>query len=231
MKTEDILRELTRFDTPTICNAIEFVLGGRQGEGFTERPIVAAHPSLPPVVGYVATARVRARAPSSKPAAEAKAIRIGYYEYIAKAPRPCIVAIQDLDEPAGHGAFWGEVQVSVHKGLGIAGGITSGSIRDLDVIDPWFPLMAGSVSPSHAHVHVVDFNVDVEVLGMKLKPNDLVHMDRHGAVRVPKDKLGDLLRCVELVIRKEAPILKAAKSPGFGIEALRKALQESEDIH
>ena len=148
MKTEDILKELTRFDTPTICNAIEFVLGGRQGEGFTERPIVAAHPNLPPVVGYVATARVRARAPSKKSAAEAKAARIGYYEYIAKAPKPCIVAIQDLDEPAGHGAFWGEVQVTVHKGLGIAGGITSGSIRDLDVIDPWFPLMAGCVSPS-----------------------------------------------------------------------------------
>jgi regulator of RNase E activity RraA len=231
MKTEDILKELARFDTPTICNAIEVLLGARQAEGFTERPIIAAHPGLPPVVGYVATARVRARAPAKKPAAEAKAARVAYYEYIAKAAKPSIVAIQDLDEPAGHGAFWGEVQVAVHKGLGIAAGITSGSIRDLDVIVPWFPLMAGCVSPSHAHVHVVDFNVEVDVLGLKLKPGDLVHMDRHGAVRIPKDKLADLPRCVELVIRKEAPILRAAKSTGFTIEALRKALQEADDIH
>jgi hypothetical protein len=33
------------------------------------------------------------------------------------------------------------------------------------------------------------------------------------------------------VIRKEAPILKAAKSPGFSIEVLKKAFDEADDIH
>jgi hypothetical protein len=33
------------------------------------------------------------------------------------------------------------------------------------------------------------------------------------------------------VIRKEEPILKAAKSPGFSIEVLKKAFDEADDIH
>lgn len=226
-----ILRDLARFDTPTVCNALEFVLGGRRADGFTHPQIIAAQPTLSPVAGIVATARFRSRAPSAKSPAEAKKTRIGYYEYVASAPRPTIIVVQDLDQPAGLGAFWGEVNVAVHKGLGVSAALTNGSMRDQDVIDPWFPLFAGSIAPSHAFGHVVDFNVEIEVFGLTLKPGDLLHLDRHGAVRIPTGKLGALQKAIELVIAKEAPILKAAKSPGFSIETLRAAFDAADDIH
>ena len=50
-------------------------------------------------------------------------------------------------------------------------------------------------------------------------------------MRIPHDKLPELLKAIELVIKKEAPILKAAKSPGFNIDVLKKAFEEADDIH
>jgi regulator of RNase E activity RraA len=186
---------------------------------------------LPPVAGIVATARVRSRAPNTKPPAEAKKTRIGYYEYISAAPKPTVCVIQDMDDPPGLGAMFGEVNVAVHKALGISAVITNGSMRDLDVIDPWFPLYAGCITPSHAFIHTVDFDTEVEIYGQKWSPGDYIHLDRHGAVKIPSDKLAETVEAVGLVIRKEAPILKAAKSPGFSIDVLKKAFDEADDIH
>ena len=55
------------------------------------------------------------------------------------------MVIEDLDPEPGFGAFWGEVNTAVHKGLGVLGCITNGSIRDLDMIATDFQLLAGSV--------------------------------------------------------------------------------------
>ena len=136
--------------------------------------------------------------------------------------------IQDLDDQPGLGGMWGEVTVALHKGLGVSAALTNGAMRDLDVLDPWFPLFAGSISVSHAFVHLVDFAVEVEVFGQKFSPGDLIHVDRHGGLKLPKDRIADLPAAVDLVMRKESPLLKAAKSPGFTIEMLKKALQDSE---
>ena len=72
---DQILAVLRRVDTPTICNAIEIALGGRQGDGFTRSPVTVVDPGLPPVVGYSATAVIRAAELSSIPPDEVRANR------------------------------------------------------------------------------------------------------------------------------------------------------------
>jgi regulator of RNase E activity RraA len=123
--------------------------------------------------------------PAADAPAEIRAKRLAYYEYIASAPGPTIAVLQDIDHSPGFGAFWGEVNTAVHKGLGCLGGITNGSIRDLDAAAEGFQLLAGKVCPSHAHVHVTDHGVDVNIHGMTVRSGDLVHADRHGAVVIP----------------------------------------------
>ena len=93
--------------------------------------------------------------------------------------------IQDLDDIVGFGAFWGEVQTNIHKALGCLGTITNGSIRDIPQVAPGFQMLAGSIAPSHAFVHVVDFGGNVNIHGMAVRSGDLIHADRHGAVVVP----------------------------------------------
>ena len=58
---------------------------------------------------------------------------------------------------------------------------------DLDDLAEGFQLLAGSVGPSHAYVHVVDFGEPVCVHGMEVAAGDLVHADQHGAVVIPHE--------------------------------------------
>ena len=43
-----------------------------------------------------------------------------------------------------------------------------------------FQMLAGSIAPSHAYVHVVEFGVSVTIYSMEVKSGDLIHADRHG---------------------------------------------------
>ena len=226
------LEALRAFDTPTICNALELIVPARRAIGFTRRPLVAAFPELKPVVAFARTALIRSREPHPRSRDEAKEVRLGYYGHIAAEPLPSIAVIQDIDAPdTGFGAVWGEVQTHIHKGLGCAGVITDGSVRDLDAMAPDFLVLAGSIMPSHAHVHLVDFGGTVSVAGMTVSPNDVIHADRHGAVVIPPEAVKEIPAAVDLLVRREKIIIDASKAPGFSIARLRQAFDEQEDIH
>jgi len=226
-----LLETLRKYDTPTICNGLEIVVPERRALGFTTTQMVSCNPKLPPIVGYARTTTIRAVAPSSLPANEMKEKRLAYYEYVASGPMPAIPVLQDIDATPGFGAFWGEVQSNVHKGLGCPGAVTNGSIRDLDALAEGFHLIGGEVGPSHAHVHVVSIGAQVNIFGMVVNDGDLVHADRHGAVVIPHAAAAKLPAAISVIEHKEALILKAARSPGFTVAALRKAMSDGEDIH
>src|SRR5437868_5151478 len=184
-----LLEALARYDTPTICNAMEIVAPERRLIGYTTKPLVCPFPDLPPMVGYARTVTIRSVLKSGLPAAEQAQRRIAYYEYVGTGHGPRITVIEDIDGDVGYGAFWGEVQSNVHKALGCLGVVTNGSVRDIPMIAPGFQMLAGSIVPSHAFVHVVDFGIEVTVHGMTVKSGDLIHADRHGAIVVPIDKI------------------------------------------
>ncbi len=226
------LEALRAYDTPTICNALEIVAPARRAIGFTRRQLLAPFPELKPVVGFARTAMIRSREPHPRDRDSANKIRLGYYEHVAAQPLPSISVIQDIDAPdTGFGAFWGEVQTNVHKGLGCVGVITDGSVRDLDAMAPDFFVLAGSVMPSHAYVHLVEFGGTVSVAGMVVSAGDIIHADRHGAVVIPADAVARIPAAVDLLSRREKVIIEASKQPGFSIERLRQAYREQDEIH
>jgi len=224
--TQQDLAALAEFDTPTICNALEVVAPERRALGFNRRPLVCPFPSPKPVVAYARTATIRSREPQQRSAAEARALRLAYYEYIGQAPLPSLAVIQDIDGPdAGLGAFWGEVQTNVHKALGCLGTVTNGSIRDIAQVAEGFQMLAGSIGPSHAYVHVEEFGVPVRIHGMDVKSGDLIHADRHGAVVVPVDKVDALQAALDGLIKQEARIIAAARKPGATVEEIKAAFR------
>ncbi len=226
------LEALRAFDTPTICNALEVVAPARRASGFIRRPLIAAFPEMKPVVAFARTAHIRSREPHPRGRDEAKEVRLGYYAHIAAEPLPSIAVIQDIDAPdQGFGAFWGEVQTNVHKGLGCVGVVTDGSVRDLDAMASDFFVLAGSIMPSHAFVHLVDFGGTVSIAGMIVSPNDVIHADRHGAVVIPHDAVKKIPAAVDLLTRREKVVIDAAKQPDFSVARLRRAFDEQEDIH
>jgi regulator of RNase E activity RraA len=224
------LEALRRWDTPTICNALEVVVPVRRGRGFSVKPFTAADPALPPICGVARTGRIRAAAPSGRTREQDRDARLGWYEYVAAADLPTVVVLEDLDETPGTGAFWGEVNSAVHKGLGALGCVTNGSFRDIDMLASGFQIL-GVVNPSHAYVHVVDFKGDVVIHGMPCSDGDVVHADRHGAVVIPADAVRALPAAIDLIARREKVVLDMCKRSDFNIAALREALSKAEDIH
>jgi regulator of RNase E activity RraA len=217
---------LHSIDTPTVCNLIEIVTPHRRGFGYTVKHLHCPFPDLPPIVGYAKTVKIKSKDPFGGGDQSYIAKRLDYLDYIAAAPRPSISIIEDTDgEHVGYGAFWGEVQSNVHKALGVLGVVTNGSIRDIPMIAPEFQMLAGSLSPSHAFVHMEEFGTPVNVHGMAVKSGDLIHADRHGAVVVPADKVEDMMKAMEGLSAREAVIIEAARDPQVTVEKLKAAMR------
>ncbi len=227
-----LIENLRGLDTPTVCNALELLAPQRRGWGFTVEPLVCVRPGLPSVVAVARTATIRAMHPSDLAGAAARDLNDAYYAYIDAGPKPSVVVIQDLDAPhGGYGAFWGEVNTHVHRGLGCRGVITDGSVRDLPACAEGFQLLANRVGPSHAFVHVVDFGKAVSVAGMRVRDGDLIHADQHGAVVIPWDVANDVLAAAQKIARREKVIIDASKEPGFDADRLRRAWGDAAEIH
>jgi regulator of RNase E activity RraA len=218
----DFLRSI---DTPTVCNLIEIVSPQRRGAGYTVKHLHCPFPDLPPMVGYARTVTIKSKDAFGMGDASYIQRRLDYLDYVAAEPRPSIMVIEDLDEPPGYGAFWGEVQSNVHQALGCLGTVTNGCIRDIPMIPPGFQMLAGSIAPSHAYVHMVEYGVDVNVHGMAVKSGDLIHADRHGAVVVPADKVAAMKTANAGLSEREAKIIKAARAPDMTVEKLKAAIK------
>ena len=176
----------------------------RRGHGYTVRQLNCVFPELPPMVGYARTATVRAKEPGPSSAEDYLELRFAYFDYLASGAAPRVSVVQDLDDgQPGYGAFWGEVNSNVHKALGCLGTVTNGSVRDLEVIAEDFQLLAGVIAPS------------------------LVHADRHGAVVIPHAVARAVPGALDLMQRREALIIAAAREPGATPERLKEAYRRS----
>ncbi|WP_299402926.1 RraA family protein [uncultured Roseobacter sp.] len=203
----DLLRSV---DTPTVCNAIEVAQGKRGFNDFTRGTMQCSAPGQA-MVGYARTARIQAVTPPSEAPEVIKARRMAYYKYMAEGPRPAVAAVQDMDVPNAIGAYWGEVNTNIHKAFGLAGALTDGVMRDLGDLPDGFPVVAGSIGPSHGFVHVLDFDIEVEICGMSVAPGALIHADRHGGVVIPDDIVPRLAEAIAQLFASEKIVFEAVK--------------------
>ncbi len=214
--SENQLAQLRRFSTPTLANAIEVFSIRPRSAGFMGPQIRCLLPPAEPIVGYAATATIRAASPATKAVA-----RADYWRALLEVPAPRIVVLQDLDEPRAVGSFWGEVQVTVHKALGCIGTVTDGGMRDLAEVERLgFGCFAAAAIVSHAYVHVVECSLPVQVGGLMVRPGDLLHADQHGVLLIPPEvapALADMAARYEGV---EQEFLARVRAPGFSLERL-----------
>ena len=221
--SHDELERLRAWDTPTICNALEAIDPKYAASGFTTHQMVCSNPEFGSIVGYAKTATIRARTPSPLSRSDQETITQNYYRHMAENPQPSVVIIEDLDYPAGFGAWWGEVHTTVHIGFGALGVVTNGSIRDLDVCPSDFQMLAGNVGPSHGYVHAVDVGGDVSIFSMKVRTGDIIHADQHGAVVIPYTAIQDLPKAIKTLTEQESRVIQAAKSDDFSLEKFFEA--------
>ena len=96
-------------------------------------------------------------------------------------------------------------------------------VRDLGDLPDGFPVVAGSIGPSHGFAHLREIATPVTVFGLTVAPGDLVHADRHGAVVIPPDVLPGLADGIAEAPRHREPDPRARPPPGFDFAAFEAA--------
>ncbi|MDA2938718.1 RraA family protein [Acidobacteria bacterium AH-259-A15] len=216
--SKEDLEALRALSTPTVSNAVEVFEKRARNQGFMSPQIRCLFPDLGVLVGYAVTARFAAEQPASKPAS-----RYDFWKYVLEVPEPRVVVMQDLDQPPGVGAYFGEVQSTIHKRLGCVGVITNGHVRDLDEVHALgFHYLASGICVSHAYVHLVDFGEPVKVGGLVVHSGDLMHADKHGALVVPQEIAGEVPKAAAQIIEREQQIITVCNSPDFSLEGLNE---------
>lgn len=223
------LLELKRWNTPTIYNGWEQITKHDAGhEGFNPEETKDFMPQMGAMIGYAVTVQIEpgnSEHPPNNPNAWKE-----YREYITSIPGPKIVIVQDLDKPATHGSFWGEVNSNIHRALGCVGTITDGSIRDVDEMsNAGFKALARRLSVGHAYVIPVSWNCEVEVFGRKIKPGQLIHADKHGFLVIPDEDQEKLLDASVFMDFNECnTVIAAARSTsGKSTEQILKSINDA----
>ncbi len=226
--TPALLNLLRRVDTPTVCNAIEVAQGQRGFNAFTRGTMLCSAPQEPAIVGYARTAKIAAITPPIDPPETIKARRMDYYKYMSEAAMPAVAVIEDMDYPDCIGAYWGEINTTIHKGFGLSGALTNGVMRDLGDLPSGFPVVAKSIGPSHGFVHVRDIGSTVSICGLSVSDRDLIHADQHGALVIPTDVIGALEAAIQKLLSTERIVLDAARKKSFDFDTFKKVWDEFE---
>ena len=220
---QELLTLLRSIDTPTVCNAIEVAQGRRGFSQFTQGTMICSAPKGGAMVGFAKTAKIAALAPPTEDPKVIKKRRMNYYHYMSDVSGPTVAVIEDVDYPDCIGAYWGEINTTVHKGFGLSGALTNGVVRDLGDLAKNFPVVAGSIGPSHGFVHVREIDIKISIFGISVEPNDLIHADLHGAVVIPKDVIDSLKDSIHKLLNSEKLILEPAKDKDFNFQVFKKA--------
>jgi 4-hydroxy-4-methyl-2-oxoglutarate aldolase len=220
------LEQLRAFDTPTVCNVVELFDLCPRTAFYMDGRIKACFPSLPPIVGYAATATYRSAAPPHR--GNVYSGLAEQVEAFAELAGPAVVVFQDLDEPTVSATF-GEVMCTTYKAFGAVGLITSGAARDLDQVRALnFPCFANSTICAHGYCHIVQINVAVRVGGLTVHAGDLLHGDCNGVARIPTHLAKAVADACPELAAAEAVVLDYLRSGKVTKESFAAARQESQ---
>jgi len=222
--SEEELDALRQLDTCAVEDAIETFDLRARNTGFANSSIRCLFDDFPPMVGYAATARLRSgdRPMSGRSFQD----RTDWWTSILKVPAPRIAVLEDIDEPAGVGAFLGDVHAAMLQGLGCIGYVTNGGVREIPALRRMgMHVFARNVAVSHAYARIIEFGCPVLVGGVPVGPGDLLHGDRHGVLTVPRHIAAEIPRVAAELKERDRRMIEICRSPGFSVEKLQQTIR------
>lgn len=221
--------ELRRWNTPTIYNGWEQITLQNPGQdAFNLEETVDFMPQMGAMVGRAITVVCEPGNPVHKK--QNSGAWSEYRRYVASVEGPKIVIVQDLDKPRTLGAFWGEVNSSVHRSFGCIGTITDGAIRDVDeMTHAGFKALARRMCVGHAYSCPVRWNCKVEIFGRRVEPGQLIHADKHGFMVIRAEDEARLLEASRYLDSQECQTLisSARDSAGLSPEQMLAQFDEA----
>jgi regulator of RNase E activity RraA len=116
--------------------------------------------------------------------------------------------------------------MNILRALHCVGVVTNGSVRDIPAAESAvFHLFAGSVSVSHAYVHIIEIGRPAEIGGLKIQSGDLLHGDLHGVQSIPLDIASQVPAVAARINTEEQALIALCRSPEFSLDKLRTAVK------
>lgn len=214
----EIIKELEKYDTPSITNVVatypanELCLGLYNPwtvDWYTDERIKCMYPELGPRCGYAVTCIYGLPDPGFK-----RLTFMDVADALDASPKPTILALEQNFPPeiAGKIGLAGGNMTTTMKTLGCVGCVSNGPSRDIDEIRPMeFQYLLSGITPGHGDQAVHAVNVPVSISGMDVAPGEIIHMDENGAVKFPANRLADVLENVQKLAEHEGALQERLK--------------------
>lgn len=210
MTEQEMLEKLTEFDTPSITNVVAtypdnpLCLGLYEPwsqHWYTDQTVRCIYPELGRLAGYAVTVVYGVPDPTFK--------RLTMADVVAacgRTKKPIIIVIKQDFPPEFKSkvGLCGGNMTTTFKQCGAVGCVTDGPSRDVDEIRPMkFQYLMTGVTPGHGPMAIKAVGVPVSVAGMDVAPGEIIHMDENGACKFPAERMADVLRNVEQLVKDE----------------------------
>lgn len=211
----DQLDRLAEWDTPALSNALDALRRRPFNVGYTDGSITRLT-GTSTMVGTAVTARMAAR-----DAGEDGIPVSRLHELVGNVAGPVVVVVEDVDHPAGAGAFLGEVNGSLLEALGVRGFVTNGRVRDVNELRGFsYPVFGRGLCVARSYMRLVEVGRPVRVAGMDVAVGDIVHGDEHGVLNIPADAVPAIFDKAELIRADEQQVVGWSRSPDFTLKGL-----------
>lgn len=219
----EMIEALGNIDSPTVSNAIEHFQVRDRVKGYTTADLVCQFPEYKPMVGYAVTCM----ADTTTPGDDRPPRMDELWDLVNMAPKPVVVVIQHVGLDRKRSCFVGDMSATALQKLGAVGVVTDGANRDrsgMAARAPGFQVFSTGWVASHGKGAYLEFNVNVSLCGMNVRPGDLLHGDENGVLLVPHEIAADVVTRSQVVRDQETDYFQFLESDDFEYEEWKRRL-------
>jgi regulator of RNase E activity RraA len=227
MEDLELLKELENYDSPSVSSVIAAWPGQEEScagfppggtNWYTDQTLKCVYPELGGKAGIAVTCILGLP--------DSTLDRLSWadiYRAVARAGAPVILAIKQDFPPKirGKSSISGGNLTVALQASGAAGVITDGPIRDIDEIrHKNFQYMITGVTAGHGTFSVKAVNTAVHICGMDICPGEVIHMDKNGAVKFPREILPGVLENVKKLSARETGVKERIEAAAGDVERI-----------
>ncbi|MGQ9781416.1 MAG: RraA family protein [Nitrososphaeria archaeon] len=225
MTNAEIIQELRKFDTATICNVVATypqsdiclkLYDAWYGEYYTDQTVRCMYPELGPLCGYAATAWY-----SQSSADYTQLDDWALFDHLDSMKKPIILVAKQTYPPEifNLSGLFGGNMTTEFKAMGVVGIVTDGPMRDYEEIKEMkVQYLATGLTSGHGPLMLRGSNIPVKVAGMAVSPGDIVHMDICGAAKFPERYLPKVLEYAIELRNREVKYQSKFHDPNFSYQ-------------
>jgi len=233
MTDEQVIKELRKFDTATICNVVATypesdiclkLYDAWRGEYYTDASIRCIFPELGPICGYAATAWY-----SDERAEHTKMDPWLLFDHLEGTKKPIVLVARQTYSPGleNRSGLFGLIMSTELKAFGVAGVLTDGPMRDFVDIKTHVKIqyLSTGLASGHGPLQLRGAGMPLMVAGMSVSPGDIVHMDQCGACKFPASKLPQVLEFANELVKRETKERQKFTDPKFSYQKWKAEVQ------